>query len=99
MVSSKMRKTRAFSDGRLSVGGGPDLRDEHVGRFREAYDAGAAEMREEQEREVEYRENPLRLLQTRLQPIMQSEDSDVAELADILDDLLLRMLNLEEGLG
>lgn len=56
-------------------------------------------MREEQEREVEYRENPLRLLQTRLQPIMQSEDSDVAELADILDDLLLRMLNLEEGLG
>lgn len=100
MSPSKMRRTPAYDAGRLHAHGDECERYKYEDNreLAEAYDLGKSEAQEQIDNERDYHDNPLRKLQVRASALTSSNDSEVSELADIVEDLLLHMLNVEEGL-
>jgi len=75
------------------------MSDHFTGDDLEAYRRGEADAEAFMAQERAYHDNPLRKMQGRARQLNEESDNqDVAALADLVDDLLLHMLNKEEGL-
>lgn len=104
MSNSKWRSQRnaATAAGILHAQGGPDRRAEFASRgsdLRDAYDKGFQNEEQDQLRRDQAENHPLRQISSKAYLIRSNPDPEVAELAELIEQMADYLLEKEEAHG